>query len=281
MITDSCCLPWNDGKSTAISDYGTLCIESGGSRLYGSIMWPDGGYARPRPCLVLLHGYPGSLPNGDLMHVLCSQGFVVVQPNHRGAWGSEGNYLLSNCIEDAVNIVNKVRGDDFVRAYNIDPGKVFLLGHSMGSCTAVNAARRLPFLRGLVLMTPFDPYRLMTDERRARLFLSEGEMLRTESPGSVYEDLAEHAQEYSFNASFPFIKDQNLFFALGLEDNLAPPDVMTGEIRDMLRANGSKAIQRFIAYPAGHGLLGSRDAFIRDMLQFLQDTLTGNYGNRG
>ena len=95
VVADSC----------PLSDYGTLDVVSGGSHLYGEIMWPDGSFAEGRPCVIVFHGYPGSARNDDISHALCRMGCVVMSPHHRGAWGSEGKYLLSHCIEDAVNAV--------------------------------------------------------------------------------------------------------------------------------------------------------------------------------
>jgi len=72
---------------TELSDYDTLDVISDGCHLYGTILWPDGGTPVPRPCVVMLHGFPGSAPNDDLAHALCRIGCVVLIPRHRGAMG--------------------------------------------------------------------------------------------------------------------------------------------------------------------------------------------------
>ena len=126
--------------SCPLSDYGTLDVVSEGLHLYGEIMWPDGSFAEGRPCVIVFHGYPGSARNDDISHALCRMGCVVMSPHHRGAWGSEGKYLLSHCIEDAVNVAEYARSKEFCERYRVDAGKIFLLGHSMGGCTVLNAA---------------------------------------------------------------------------------------------------------------------------------------------
>ena len=95
-------------RETALPDYDTLDIVSHGCHLYGEILWPDGGFGQLRPCVILLHGFPGSARNDDLAHALCRIGCVVLIPHHRGAWGSEGEYLISNCVEDAVTLADYV-----------------------------------------------------------------------------------------------------------------------------------------------------------------------------
>ena len=238
-------------------------------------MWPDGSFSRPRPCVILLHGFPGSARNDDLSHALCRTGCVVLTPHHRGAWGSEGKYLVSNCVEDAVNIARHVRSPGFLRKFNVDPDLVFLGGHSMGGCSALNASKVLPWLRGLLLIAPFDPYQLIKEgsEEKLKALLGEGEVLHHDGKDVLYADLAKHAEEYSFPNAFGSVKDQNLFVALGSLDLVAPPEQMTGELEAMLKAYGSSACQRFVRYPAGHGLLGARCAFIRDAASFIHDCL--------
>ena len=43
--------------AVAPADYDMLCVKSGGAELYGEILWPDGGFQGPRPCVLLCHGY--------------------------------------------------------------------------------------------------------------------------------------------------------------------------------------------------------------------------------
>ena len=225
--------------------------------------------------MVLLHGFPGSCRNDDLSHALCRTGCVVLTPHHRGAWGSEGKYLVSNCVEDAVNIALHVRSEAFLRKYNVDPDLIFLGGHSMGSCSVLNASKALPWLRGLVLIAPFDPWQLLKegDEEKLKALLGEGEVLCHDGKDVLYNDLKSHALEYSFPNAYESVKDQNLFFALGSLDKVAPPEKMTGELREKLERHSADAIQRFKSYPAGHGLLGCRCAFIEDAARFIYDSI--------
>ena len=58
----------------------------------------------------------------------------------------------------------------------------------MGGCTALNAVRQLPWLRGLVLLTPFDPTRHLLDgeEETLRRLLEQGKILHGDyRPGLI------------------------------------------------------------------------------------------------
>ena len=112
--------PYVEGNAQA--DYDSLDVVSHGCHLYGEILWPDGGYAQLRPCVILFHGFPGCARNDDLAHALCRIGCVVLTPHHRGAWGSEGEYLVSNCVEDAVVLANHVRSAELLPAISHQSG---------------------------------------------------------------------------------------------------------------------------------------------------------------
>ena len=134
---------------SALPDYATLDFVSNGSHIYGEIMWPSGTFAKPHPCVIMLHGFPGTARNDDISHALCRIGCVVIVPHNRGAWGSQGKYLITNCIEDAQNLAEYAHSLEFTQKYNVDLSQIFLLGHSMGANSALNAGRKLDWIGGI------------------------------------------------------------------------------------------------------------------------------------
>lgn len=259
---------------TTLSNYDTLDFVSADCHIYGQIMWPDGGYALPRPVVLLLHGFPGSARNDDIAHALCRAGCVVLTPHHQGAWGSEGEYLVTHCIEDAVNLAEHVRTPEFREKYNADPASVYLIGHSMGGNTALNAAKRLPFLRGAVLMTPFDPTRHIRDGSTDQLLTlsDQGSLLHWVKKTAVYEDILAHLDDLAFENAFDALKDQNLLCVTGAADEVAPGGQMFGPLWALLQAHETTAVQRLLELNADHGLLGCRVALIRAIGRFIADT---------
>lgn len=268
--------PYVEGNAQA--DYDSLDVVSHGCHLYGEILWPDGGYAHLRPCVILLHGFPGCARNDDLAHALCRIGCVVLIPHHRGAWGSEGEYLVSNCVEDAVVLANYVRSADFCQRYHTSPDNVYLIGHSMGGNTVLNAAKLLPELRGIVLLTPFDPTRHLCDGKEEILLhlLEQGTLLRSKGVNAIFRDIVTHQESFCFASAFDALKNQNLLCIAGKADLCAPTELMFLPLWEQMQAYQSRAVQRFLEFPAGHGLLGCRTALIRAVAQFLADTLYEN-----
>jgi hypothetical protein len=91
----------------------------------------------PHPVIILLHGFPGNEVNYDLAHVFRRQGFNVFVFHYRGCWGSEGNYLWSNLVEDAASSIKFIKSKFAQEKFRIDPDKIILIGHSMGGFAAL------------------------------------------------------------------------------------------------------------------------------------------------
>ena len=102
------------------------------------------------------HGFPGYTTNNDLELALMRAGCVVIHMNHRGAWGSEGNYLFTNLKDDLVAITKWAYNRAIADQYGIDPDNIFLVGHSMGGQSVLNAAKELPFIRGVAALAAYD-----------------------------------------------------------------------------------------------------------------------------
>lgn len=262
--------PYDPAVSPA--DYDMLCVKSGESELYGEIMWPDGGYGDQRPCVIISHGYPGVARNDDLAFALRRIGCVVITMHHRGAWGSQGNYLISNCVQDVVNLCVHVQSPGFCETYHTDPRAVFLIGHSMGGNSVLQTSRRVKGIRGMVLLTPYDPTRLLRDGNEAGIMplLRTGRILHSDGLDAILRDIRGHLDDYAFENAYPDIKDQNICCMTGTLDTIAPPWMVT-PLWSRLTAHKTDAIQRLVELPAAHGLCGSRIAVIQEAARFLDD----------
>ncbi|WP_298029214.1 S9 family peptidase [uncultured Dysosmobacter sp.] len=262
--------PYDPAVSPA--DYDMLCVESSGAELYGEIMWPDGSFSQGRPCVVLVHGYPGVARNDDLAFALRRIGCVVITMHHRGAWGSQGKYLISNCVQDVVRICTHVQSRGFCESYHTDPHAVFLVGHSMGGNSVLQAARRIKGIRGLVLLAPYDPTCFLQRGEGARLMklLRTGYILRSDGSGAILRDIQGHLADYAFGNAYPDIKDQNICCITGTLDQIAPP-WMAAPLWNKLAVHETTAIQRLVELPVSHGLCGGRIAVIEIVARFIDD----------
>ena len=264
------------GSSQTVSDYDALVFESEGSEIYGQILKPQGAPDGRRPCVLIFHGFAGFGRFDDVGQALCRAGCVVLIPHHRGAWGSRGKYSVSNCVRDAVALVKYVKTPDFRKKYGIDPEAVFLIGHSMGGNTVLNAAAELPGVRGIVMLAPCDigsMYRRMPKAEMKTFMVENGlEVLHTDGFDAVYGDLGRHAAEYAFPNAVKKLRQVDLFLAMGERDTCISNDLLKA-FYAAARENPTLPSCAFRSYPAAHGLMGVRIRLSRDIAEFILSSL--------
>ncbi len=83
--------------------------------------------------VILLHGYPGNERSLDLAQELRRDGRNVIYFNYRGSWGSQGEYLYSNCLEDVIKVMDFFSTEENSEEYKVNPNSFVLIGHSMGA----------------------------------------------------------------------------------------------------------------------------------------------------
>jgi len=80
--------------------------------------------------VLLLHGLPGNERNLDLAQALRRDGRNVIYFNYRGSWGSQGEFLYSNCLEDVKALMDFFDVSENSKRYRIKPNSYILFGHS-------------------------------------------------------------------------------------------------------------------------------------------------------
>jgi uncharacterized protein len=109
----------------------------------------------PHPTVILMHGLPGNERNLDLAQAIKRAGWDVLTFTYRGAWGSPGDFSISNSMEDTAAALAFARSSEGTR-YGIDPKHIVLAGHSMGGATAMMTAASATDLDGLILIEPWN-----------------------------------------------------------------------------------------------------------------------------
>ncbi|MBR4386063.1 MAG: alpha/beta hydrolase [Treponema sp.] len=260
----------------ALPNYDGLDFVSAGSHIYGEILWPSGEFKKPHPCVIMLHGFPGSARNDDISHALCRIGCVVLVPHHRGAWGSQGKYLVTHCVEDAYNLAVHARSEAFAKKYGVDTNNIFLLGHSMGGNSALNAGKNLPWIQGLILLAPYDPTCLLEKSKEEYLgaLLNEGKILNSDGTDAIYQDIQNNWDNLQFTKAYPKIRDKNILIFSALYDSVSINNKMISPLWNLLKEGDKKQqapVHRLIEYPTEHGLLGRRISMIREIGKFVDE----------
>ena len=250
-----------------------LNIISGGCRLYGYLLTPDKRMGKPCPAVITSHGFPGYTTNNDLELALMRAGCAVIHMNHRGAWGSEGRYLFTNLKDDLVAITKWVCNPAIADQYGIDRDRVFLVGHSMGGQSVLNAAKELPFLRGVAALAAYDIGAAFRCGMEKDLFLmieTEGQCLKMNSAAEVYENARDHQEELGIlNQCERLAEVPVLLVEAGL-DTVAPADQMMRPLAEKLKALSAPVTCETIV--SNHSFAGQRMKLARIVAEWMEKT---------
>lgn len=236
-----------------------LSIISGGCHLYGYLLTPDKRYKAPYPTVIMSHGFPGYTTNNDLELALMRMGCVVIHMNHRGAWGSEGNYLFTNLKSDLIAIAKWAHNDAIAGQYNIDVDNIFLVGHSMGGMTVLNAAKELPFIRGVAAMAAYDiegAFRFGLEKDLFLMIETEGQCLKMNSAADVYENALNNYQELGVCNNYEELVKRNVLLVEAKYDEIAPPDKMLQPLAQKLEKESEHFEYKVIN--GNHSFVGQR-----------------------
>jgi len=251
-----------------------LNIVSGGVHLYGYLLSPDKRMKGPYPTVIMSHGFPGYTTNNDLELALMRMGCVVIHMNHRGAWGSEGQYLFTNLKDDLIAVAKWAHNDAIAGQYNIDVDNIFLVGHSMGGQTVINAAKDLSFIKGVAAMAAYDIGAAFRYKMEKDLFLmieTEGQCLKMVSASEVYENALIHQQELSVLNRYEALLSKSVLLVEASYDVIAPPDKMLRPLANTLMEAGGNIKYETIA--SNHSFIGQRMKLTQIVGKWIQSTL--------
>jgi uncharacterized protein len=121
-----------------------VAFGSDGHRLLG-VQYLAAG-EEPKPAVLLLHGCPGLEQNLDLAADLRDRGWHSLVFHYRGCWGSAGRYDLRTIPRDVTAAVDYLAADP-----RVDPGRIAVVGHSLGGWAALVTAAAEPRLRAVAV----------------------------------------------------------------------------------------------------------------------------------
>jgi pimeloyl-ACP methyl ester carboxylesterase len=153
----------------------------------------------PHPTVILMHGLPGNERNLDLAQAIRRAGWDCLTFTYRGAWGSPGDFSISNSMEDTAAALDFARSPAGAK-FGIDPRHIVLAGHSMGGTTAMVTAAGASGLDGLILIDPWNPTGgtskgASTRDQLVKAFDDFGNSLHGATPESVADEVvAKRAQ---------------------------------------------------------------------------------------
>ena len=238
-------------------------VNSGNSNLNVLQYYPTG--KGPHPTLILLHGYTGMGGNVDVATTMSRAGWNVIFFRYRGSWGMPGEFTFQNCIEDAVNIVNYFKVN--AGSMNVDTSQIALFGHSMGGWVALKAATRLPFVKKVFVLSTWDIYKDVINEKIKgtldnRYTQAEGySELKITSGKLLYEPVMRDSVAFILSNEGSKIADKKIFFLDEHYNNKYIVDSFKKYTQNI----------KYDVWKSDHSFTYTRIAMLRRLLSFLNE----------
>jgi pimeloyl-ACP methyl ester carboxylesterase len=173
-------------------------IPSHGSKMMGLLLLAQG--ADPHGTVILLHGFPGYEQNMDLAQALRRDGWNVLAMHYRGAWGSQGNFSFTHCMEDVGAMIAYLTDPANAAKFHVNPRRIVVIGHSMGGFMTVAALAQHPQIAAGVVITEGSPEHDGPGYFGAESDPADYAPLAGTSPTALEQDAKIHAAAWSFAA---------------------------------------------------------------------------------
>ena len=223
----------------------------------------------PHPTVIMMHGLPGNERNLDLAQAIRRAGWDVLTFTYRGAWGSPGDFSISNAMEDTRAALDFARSPEGAKL-GMDPRHIVLAGHSMGGATAFMTAAAAKDLDGLVLIDAWNIAGKTSkgaDTRAALVssFDDFGNSLHGATPGTVADEVIAKRSQWDLVAAAPRLARLPIL-TLRAKHGIADAN---RELADALRGTGNSRVT-VIEMDTDHSFSDHRIALAAAVIGWLQ-----------
>jgi acetyl esterase/lipase len=220
----------------------------------------------PHPAVMLFHGFPGNEQNLDLAQAMRRAGFDVLTMHYRGAWGSPGSFSFAHALEDSDAALAFLKAN--AAKFNLNTGRIFVAGHSMGGWMAISAAAHDPAVAGVVLisaadMGPMGAHLREPGSRLADEFHDDAIPLAGTTAAALMDELAAHGTGWDFVQLAPVLKNRPVLVVTS-DDGLVPDNA---RMAAALHKAGSPVSE--IHFPTDHSYSDHRIALETAVLDWL------------
>jgi hypothetical protein len=264
----------NDTKNPASMQ--PVSFESNGSKLLGTFFSASGEGLHPT--VLLLHGFPGNEVNFDIAHAVRRMGFNVMVFHYRGCWGSKGDYLWLNLVEDVEEAIKFLKSNSTQEKYKVDSSKLVLIGHSMGGFAAmynsikhdaiVNVATLAGFNAGL--FGEFIEGNAELIQYSASVMEPSMEYVECDSAITLLNEMIINKKEWNLLNHLEKLITKNLLIVSSKYDTIAPLEIHHKPLVGALKIAGAKNMREYIL-ETGHSFSDSRIKLTRIVCEWLSN----------
>jgi dipeptidyl aminopeptidase/acylaminoacyl peptidase len=237
-----------------------LYINSEGSKLLGRFFLTHGEGLHPT--ILLLHGMPGIEINIDLARILCRAGWNVLVFHYRGAWGSEGEFSLTNSLEDVENVIKYLTDEENAKEYNIDTEKIVIIGHSLGGFMGLITATKNSTIKSVASIAGPNVYMYLKLAKEKEPEIEEDEYLPLKGVTieKLMTELVEKAEEYNLLNYAEKLAKKKVLIVAGTKDDAVPMEVHHKPVVEAIKTKKPKTLTEKVL-EGDHAFSDKRVAF--------------------
>lgn len=247
---------------------------SHGSKLLGTFFFASGEGLHP--IILLLHGFPGNEVNYDIAHTVRRMGFNVMVFHYRGCWGSEGNYLWTNLVEDVDEAIRFLKSETAKEKYRVDNSKIVLIGHSMGGFAAAFCSVKHDEIKNIASLAGFNAglfgefiegnnelIQFSADTMQPAM-----EFVKCNSAVTLLNEMISNKKEWNLLNYLDKLRTKNWLIIAAKHDTIAPLDIHHKPLVGALKIAGAENFHEHIL-ETGHSFSDSRIKLTRIICEWL------------
>jgi len=251
-----------------------LVFQSNSEKLIGTFFKASG--KEKKPTVILLHGFPGNENNFDIAHAIKRFGFNVIIFHYRGSWGSEGDFSISNSLEDVHSMIEYISKDDISDRLNINVNKIILIGHSMGGFLAFLTTIKYPQIKNIASLAGFNfgffsDYLIQNPQFVDTTLdgLAQGTvLLRGTNKEKIYNEMIANRNDWNLLKLIPELSNKNILLVGAEYDYVAPLELHHYPMVEGLKKVGSELKSE--VYNSGHSFSSTRIMLTTEIINWLK-----------
>ena len=158
--------------------------------------------------------------------------------------------------------------------FDIDTENIFLVGHSMGGQTVLNAAKELPFIRGVAALAAYDIGAAFRFHMEKDLFLmieTEGQCLKMNSASEVYENALNNQLELGILNDADRLAGLKVLLVEASLDTVAPAERMMRPLYEKLSQMSAQVSYETIV--STHSFTGQRMRLAKTVAEWIESSI--------
>jgi predicted alpha/beta-fold hydrolase len=251
-----------------------LSFTSKGCRLLGTFFLASGEGLHPT--VLLLHGFPGNEINYDIAHAVRRMGYNVMVFHYRGCWGSEGDYLWTNLVEDTDSAIQFLKSGEAGEKYKVDRNEIVLIGHSMGGFAATYNSIKYDDINNVASLAGFNAglfgefiegnnelIQFSADTMQPAM-----EFVKCESAVTLLNEMISNKKEWNLLNHLDTLSGKNWLIVSSKYDTIAPLEIHHKPLVGALKMSGAANFEEHIL-ETGHSFSDSRIKLTRIICEWL------------